>query len=335
MEAGQLVPNDIVIGMIRERITRPDADNGFILDGFPRTLIQAEALDDLLFELGRPIDAVLQFNVDFDLLMQRMVGRLTCTSCGSLYNIFSKPPTIDDECDECGGKLHHRADDNEETIDRRLRIYQMQTEAISELYQRQGKLHLIDAHGSIDDVTKRVKSALRGMRPRRFNLKSSQVLQGQAKSANGKAEIIRTQIDEPERVPQKPKRESQAVPDESAFVKKPETATTKPANIDTRKPGAAAAANSVEKKPAKKRASTKKKAPATAHPPEADNVGIKVVPVTSGMNEDTPEAELGEKLKSLQDELKAVQNELKRAKAEEKILIARDRKAAAALKKRS
>ena len=103
MDAGQLVPNDIVIGMIRERITRPDAENGFVLDGFPRNTIQAEELDILLNKLGRPIDVVLKFDVDFDMLMQRMVGRLTCVACGELFNSFTNPPMIDSRCDHCGG----------------------------------------------------------------------------------------------------------------------------------------------------------------------------------------------------------------------------------------
>ena len=102
MDAGQLVPNDIVIGMIRERITRPDADQGFVLDGFPRNLAQAIAVDNILDKLGRPIDAVLQFDVDAEMLIQRMIGRLSCISCGALFNIFTQPPAIDDKCDECG-----------------------------------------------------------------------------------------------------------------------------------------------------------------------------------------------------------------------------------------
>lgn len=302
MDVGQLVPNDIVIGLIRERITRPDADNGFILDGFPRTLVQADAIDDLLFELGRPIDAVLQFKVDFDLLMQRMVGRLTCVSCGALYNIYTRPPTMDGECDECGSRLHHRADDNEETIDRRLRIYEMQTLPIADKYQQQSKLHVIDASGTIDDVTRGIKSALRGLRPKRFNLKATQALQSQSPTTAKKLEVIRTQIDENDRVPNKPKREALAMPDKAAFIKRP-------------KPPAPA----VEKKIAKKKTVTKKAAskPATRKKPE------------------TPVAEAGldEKLKTLQDELKAVQDKLKQEAALEKQLVEREKKAAAKLKK--
>jgi len=212
MDAGQLVPNDLVIGMIRERITRPDADQGFVLDGFPRNTIQAEELDLLLNRLGRPIDAVLQFDVDFDLLMQRMVGRLTCVACGELFNSFTNPPMIDGRCDLCGGHLHHRSDDNEETIDRRLRVYLTQTQPLSELYKQQNKLHIIDAHGSIEEITKRIKSALRGMRSKRVNLQAASIAQSINKeriTKNNKPEIIRTQAKEEK--PKRPARKKRAL----------------------------------------------------------------------------------------------------------------------------
>jgi adenylate kinase len=196
MDAGQLVPNDIVIGMIRERITRPDAENGFILDGFPRNITQAEALDELLFELGQPIDIVLQFVVDFDLLMQRMVGRLTCLSCGAIFNEFTKPPRIHSQCDLCGGVLHHRSDDNEETIDRRLRVYSIQTQPVIDMYKQQGKVNVIDGHGTTDEIVKRVKSALRGVRSRRLTFRPVTDLRSTGgeipKTNNNKPEVVRT-----------------------------------------------------------------------------------------------------------------------------------------------
>jgi adenylate kinase len=194
MDAGQLVPNDIVIGMIRERIMRPDAENGFILDGYPRNLEQAEALDGLLASLGRPIDAVLQINVDFDLLMQRMVGRLTCLSCGALFNSFTNPPAIDSQCDQCGGTLHHRSDDNEETIDRRLRVYETHTQPVSNYYSNKGNLHIIDGQGTVEEIKKRIKSALRGMRSSRIKLQPV-AQQPAAKPDSTKPEVIRTQVE--------------------------------------------------------------------------------------------------------------------------------------------
>jgi adenylate kinase len=171
MDAGQLVPNDIVIGIIRERIARPDADQGFVLDGFPRNIAQAVALDEILDILGKPIDAVLQFDVDAEMLIQRMIGRLTCISCGALFNLFTQPPAIDDRCDECGGMLHHRSDDKEETIERRLSIFETLTQPLSDHYKQKGILHIIEAHGDVSEVTKRVKSALRGLRPKRTPVK--------------------------------------------------------------------------------------------------------------------------------------------------------------------
>jgi adenylate kinase len=171
MDAGQLVPNDIVIGMIRERIARPDADQGFVLDGFPRNIAQAVALDDILDKLGKPIDAVLQFDIDAEMLIQRMIGRLHCISCGALFNLFTQPPAIDDKCDECGGTLHHRSDDNEETIERRLNIFETLTQPLSDHYKQKGILHIVEAHGDVSEVTKRVKSALRGLRPKRTPVK--------------------------------------------------------------------------------------------------------------------------------------------------------------------
>lgn len=171
MDAGQLVPNDIVIGMIRERIARPDADQGFVLDGFPRNLAQSVALDDILDKLGKPIDAVLQFDIDAEVLIQRMIGRLNCISCGAVFNLFTKPPAIDDKCDECGGMLHHRSDDNEDTIVRRLSIFESLTQPVSDYYKQKGILHIVEAHGDVSEVTKRVKSALRGLRPKRTPVK--------------------------------------------------------------------------------------------------------------------------------------------------------------------
>ena len=211
MDAGQLVPNDIVIGMIRERIMRPDAENGFIMDGFPRNLEQAEAMDALLANLGRPIDAVLQINVDFDLLMQRMVGRLTCLSCGTLFNSFTNPPAIDSQCDNCGGTLHHRSDDNEETIDRRLRVYETHTQPLTAYYSSKGNLHVIDGQGTVEEVKKRIKSALRGMRSSRIKLQPA-AQPPATKVVKTRPEVIRTQVNETEKVaPRQKKREATAV----------------------------------------------------------------------------------------------------------------------------
>lgn len=152
MDAGQLVSDDIVLGIIEERLTSPDAQSGFILDGFPRNIPQAEALDALLARLGQPLDGVLLINVDPDILLQRLTGRRTCASCGQIYNIYTSPSRLDDKCDKCGGNLRRRSDDNEETIGSRLRVYEAQTAPMIAYYRKQNKLHTIQGVGEIADI---------------------------------------------------------------------------------------------------------------------------------------------------------------------------------------
>ena len=152
MDAGQLVSDDIVLGIIQERFSRSDAHKGFILDGFPRNQQQAEALDTLLGRLGQPLNLALLVAVDVDALIQRLVGRRTCLSCGQMYNVFYAPPHMDGRCDECGGRLRHRADDNEETIRTRMDVYLKNTESIVDYYQGQGKLKKVDADKDSQDV---------------------------------------------------------------------------------------------------------------------------------------------------------------------------------------
>jgi adenylate kinase len=156
MDAGQLVSDEIVLGIIQERVTRPDTRNGFILDGFPRNLQQAEALDQLLAALGRPLNLALLVAVDVDALIQRLVGRRTCLSCGQMYNIFYAPPHMEGRCDACGGKLRHRADDNEETIGNRLRVYETHTLPVVGYYEEQEKLRTVQGVGEISDIFKAV-----------------------------------------------------------------------------------------------------------------------------------------------------------------------------------
>ncbi len=160
MDAGQLVPNEIVLGMIRERLNNPDARNGFILDGFPRNVEQAEELNTLLSNMDKPIEKAILIDVDFDVLMQRLTGRLSCEKCGAVYNTFTNPPALEDECDECGSDLHHRSDDNEETIGKRLRVYEQQTQPVADYYKAQNKLASIDGMGDINDIFKAIKVAL-------------------------------------------------------------------------------------------------------------------------------------------------------------------------------
>lgn len=154
MDAGQLVGDDVVLGILQERILRPDARSGFILDGFPRSLPQAEALDLLLGSVGRPLNAAVLLAVDVDALLQRLAGRRTCLSCGQEYNVFYSPPHIDGRCDACGGRLRHRADDNEETIGNRLRVYEAQTLPVINYYKEQGLLRTVQGVGEIPHIFK-------------------------------------------------------------------------------------------------------------------------------------------------------------------------------------
>ena len=164
MDAGQLVSDDIVLAMIRERLAQPDAARGFILDGFPRNLAQAEALDRLLNEIGQPLDHVLLIDVDFESLLERLSGRLTCESCGAVFNRYTNPPRTDGLCDICGGNLRHRADDNEATISNRLRVYEAQTKPLVAHYHSLGILHTVKGEGDIEAIFRSILTAL-GNRP--------------------------------------------------------------------------------------------------------------------------------------------------------------------------
>ena len=160
MEAGQLVSDDIMLGIISERLTEPDAADGFILDGFPRTEIQALDLEDLLDQLGKPLDAAVLMDVDFDILLKRLTGRRTCSLTGKLLNIYFSSQQELDACTGAGGELIQRDDDNEETIKNRLDVYRQQTEPLIEYYRSRGRLKTVDADGSMDDVYERLLAAL-------------------------------------------------------------------------------------------------------------------------------------------------------------------------------
>ena len=160
IDSGNLVPDDVVLGIISERLARPDAADGFILDGFPRTEQQALDLEELLDQLGTPLDAAVLMDVDFDILMKRLTGRRTCSLTGKLLNIYFSSPEELDECTSAGGELVQREDDNEETIRKRLNVYRRQTEPLIRFYQQRGRLKAIDAEGPIDEVYGRLLEAL-------------------------------------------------------------------------------------------------------------------------------------------------------------------------------
>ena len=162
MQAGQLVSDDIVLGMIRERLAEPDARSGFILDGFPRNLAQARALDELLGRLQKPLDAVLVLDVERAELVRRIAGRRTCKQCGRIFNVFTSPPAPNEKCPQSGGphELYQRPDDNEATVTERLKVYEEKTQPLVDFYAARGILRRIAAQGDVDAVTVRLESAL-------------------------------------------------------------------------------------------------------------------------------------------------------------------------------
>ena len=160
MDAGNLVSDDIMLGIIAERLAKPDAAEGFILDGFPRTKQQAVDLDELLDQLGVPLDAAVLMDVDFDILMKRLTGRRTCSKTGKLLNVYFSSQEELDECTNAGGELIQREDDNEETISNRLDVYRENTEPVVEFYRKRNRLTTVDADGAIDEVYDRLKAAL-------------------------------------------------------------------------------------------------------------------------------------------------------------------------------
>lgn len=160
MERGELVSDALVLRMVEERIARPDCRNGFVFDGFPRTVAQAEALDGILAKQGIGAPAVIYFNVAEDVLMRRLTGRRTCKACGEIYNIYDRPPKVDGRCDADGGELVQRADDKPEVIRERLAAYDRQTKTLVDYYRSQGVLHEVDGAASMEAVTASVFSAL-------------------------------------------------------------------------------------------------------------------------------------------------------------------------------
>lgn len=161
-DCGALVPDEVMIEIIRERLLKEDCERGFILDGFPRTKEQADALAELLHSLRKPMDHVVNLDVAVEEVLRRMSGRLTCQSCGAMYNLMSNPPKVAGRCNHCRGVLIHRADDKEETVRERLAVYGESTQPLVEYYQARGLLRTVDGNGTIDDVAKRIGEAIGG-----------------------------------------------------------------------------------------------------------------------------------------------------------------------------
>lgn len=164
MDRGELVPDEVTVGIVKERISEDDAKKGFLLDGFPRTIEQAEVLNSILEELGRTIDAVVNIEVPEEELMNRLTGRRICETCGTTYHLVFNPPKVEGICDIDGGKLYQREDDNPETVANRLEVNVKQSKPILEFYNQKGLLKNIDGSKHIDEVTSDVIEILESLK---------------------------------------------------------------------------------------------------------------------------------------------------------------------------
>jgi adenylate kinase len=160
MDKGALVPDSVVIGLVKERIQKPDCAKGYMLDGFPRNVSQAEALDSMLAELSQKIDHVVCVEVPSSELLGRLTGRRTCRACGAGFHIRFDPPKKEGVCDKCGGELYQRDDDNEATVSSRLKVYDDQTKPLIDYYEKQGKLRRVDGVGSMSEIFERITAIL-------------------------------------------------------------------------------------------------------------------------------------------------------------------------------
>ena len=162
MDQGALVPNHVTIGIVKDRLSESDCKSGFLLDGFPRTVDQAKALDEILTSLDSKIDYVINIDVDLDILKERLTGRRICRSCGATYHMVFNPPAVAGTCDKCGGELYQRKDDNEETVGNRLDVYVSQTKPLLDYYSLAGNLVNINGQQSIDLVFAEIQDVLGG-----------------------------------------------------------------------------------------------------------------------------------------------------------------------------
>jgi len=160
MEEGRLVPDEVVIGIVREKLRSPECEKGVVFDGFPRTISQAEALDRILEELGRRLDRVVEVEVSEEEVLRRLTGRRTCRNCGAMYHVFFEPPKVEGVCDKCGGPLYQREDDKEDVIKERLRVYRKDTEPLISYYEKKGVLVKVKGEGPIEEVKQRLLEAI-------------------------------------------------------------------------------------------------------------------------------------------------------------------------------
>jgi adenylate kinase len=160
VKSGKLVPDELVLEIVEQRFQEDDCKDGFILDGFPRTEPQAEALDEFFHEHGLELHAVIKFKLPKEKIIERLVNRRGCSKCGKIYNLLTHPPKIENVCDKCGGELYQRDDDAKEVIEKRIEVYEEKTYSLINYYAEEGLLEVIDASGSPDDVYEKLKAVL-------------------------------------------------------------------------------------------------------------------------------------------------------------------------------
>ncbi|CAM4011025.1 adenylate kinase [Geobacillus stearothermophilus] len=163
MDRGDLVPDEVTIGIVRERLSKDDCQNGFLLDGFPRTVAQAEALETMLADIGRKLDYVIHIDVRQDVLMERLTGRRICRNCGATYHLIFHPPAKPGVCDKCGGELYQRADDNEATVANRLEVNMKQMKPLVDFYEQKGYLRNINGEQDMEKVFADIRELLGGL----------------------------------------------------------------------------------------------------------------------------------------------------------------------------
>ena len=156
IDAGELVPDEVTIGIVEERLSEADCEDGFILDGFPRTIAQAEALDEILAEQNRELDLAIYLQAEIDILVKRLAGRRVCEDCGEVYHIENDPPEVEGVCDKCGGKVIQRSDDQKETVKKRIEVNKEKTAKLADYYQEKGILHEVQSTGGIEKVQHRL-----------------------------------------------------------------------------------------------------------------------------------------------------------------------------------
>ncbi|MEN8178265.1 MAG: adenylate kinase [Pseudomonadota bacterium] len=271
LDAGRSVSEEIVLELIHDRLLKPDAQNGFVLDGFPRNILQAITLDELLIEIDQPLELALLIDIETDALMERLVGRRTCKACGAQYNIYINPTAVEGICDLCGGHIRHRADDNEETISSRLHIYDHLVSPLLKHYSKQQKLKRVDGFGEIDQVFSRIREIIESHEPpaRVESVGAEPVIASMGETdltpvpeEDPVKQLIPTGLEPPEQKRKQRKVEPESPGQEPPRARK-KTASSKRAGIKRAKPKAKTASvkkPSVGKKsPAKKKIVQKKK----------------------------------------------------------------------------